>query len=169
MKNKKRKIRFRGWSDKHQQWFYGYCAVLHETQTDSQNNVVGVKCHPCIFNDKIGERTPSGYWNEVEPFKKIIQSRYPWISDNAIKVIINKAQMEMMRVRDEETNGREYSKTLAQKGKLDDAIEHLRLRLELNPDDAKSWYDLGELLFKKGDASGGFDAFRKGDEVLKKK
>ena len=108
-------------------------------------------------------------WNEVEPFKKIVQSRYPWISDNAIKVIINKAQMEMMRVRDEETNGREYSKTLAQKGKLDDAIEHLRLRLELNPDDAKSWYDLGELLFKKGDASGGFDAFRKGDEVLKKK
>ena len=108
-------------------------------------------------------------WNEVEPFKKIVQSRYPWISDNAIKVIINKAQMEMMRVRDEETNGREYSKTLAQKGKLDDAIEHLRLRLELNPDDAKSWYDLGELLFKKGDASGGFNAFRKGDEVLKKK
>ena len=108
-------------------------------------------------------------WNEVEPFKKIVQSRYPWISDNAIKVIINKAQMEMMRVRDEETNGREYSKTLAQKGKLDDAIEHLRLRLELNPDDAKSWYDLGELLFKKGDASGGFDAFHKGDEVLKKK
>lgn len=108
-------------------------------------------------------------WNEVEPFKKIVQSRYPWISDNAIKVIINKAQMEMMRVRDEETNGREYSKTLAQKGKLDDAIEHLRLRLELNPDDAKSWYDLGELLFKKGDASGGFDAFRKGDEILKKK
>ena len=108
-------------------------------------------------------------WNEVEPFKKIVQSRYPWISDNAIKVIINKAQMEMMRVRDEETNGREYSKTLAQKGKLDDAIEHLRVRLELNPDDAKSWYDLGELLFKKGDASGGFDAFRKGDEVLKKK
>lgn len=108
-------------------------------------------------------------WNEVEPFKKIIQSRYPWISDNAIKVIINKAQMEMMRVRDEETNGREYSKTLAQKGKLDDAIEHLRLRLELNPDDAKSWYDLGELLFKKGDASGGFDAFRRGDEAMKRK
>ena len=108
-------------------------------------------------------------WDEVAPFKKIIQSRYPWISDNAINVILNKAQMEMMRVRDEETNGREYSKTLAQKGKLDDAIEHLRIRLELNPDDAKSWYDLGELLFKKGDASGGFDAFRKGDEAMKKR
>ena len=108
-------------------------------------------------------------WEEVEPFKRITQSRYPWISDNAIKVIINKAQMEMMRVRDEETNGREYSKTLAEKGKLDDAIAHLKLRLELNPNDAKAWYDLGELLFKKGDAKGGFDAFKKGDELYKKR
>ena len=107
--------------------------------------------------------------DEAAPFKKIIQSRYPWISDNAVTVILNKAQMEMLRVRDEETNGREYSKTLADKGKLDDAIAHLRLRLELNPDDAKAWYDLGELLFKKGDAQGGFDAFKKGDELYKKR
>ena len=108
-------------------------------------------------------------WDAAEPFKRIVKSRYPWISDNAFTVIINKAQKEMMRVKDEETNGRDYSRTLAQKGKLDDAIDHLRLRLELNPDDAKAWYDLGELLFKKGDASGGFDAFRKGDEAMKKK
>ena len=107
--------------------------------------------------------------DEVVPFKRIIQSRYPWISDNAIRVILNKAQMEMLRVRDEETNGREYSKTLAQKGKLDDAIAHLKLRLELNPEDAKGWYDLGELLFKKGDAQGGFDAFKKGDALYKRK
>jgi len=103
----------------------------------------------------------------VEPFRKIIVSRYPWISDGAFQVILNKAQKEMMRVRDEETNGRAYSKTLANKGKVDDAIAHLRLRLELNPDDAKSWYELGELLFKKGDTNGGFDAFRKGDKALK--
>jgi len=107
-------------------------------------------------------------WDEVEPFKRIVQSRYPWISDNAIKVIINKAQMEMMRVRDEETNGRDYSSTLAKKGQLDDAIEHLRIRLELNPDDPKAWYDLGELLFKKGDSKGGFEAFHKADAIIEK-
>ena len=108
-------------------------------------------------------------WDQVEPFKRIVQSRYPWITDNAIKVIINKAQMEMMRVRDEETNGREYSKTLADKGKLDDAIQHLRIRLELNPDDAKSWQQLGELLFKKGDAKGGFEAFKRADALYGKR
>ena len=107
--------------------------------------------------------------DEVIPFKKIVQSRYPWISDNAIRVILNKAQMEMMRVRDEETNGREYSKTLAEKGKLDDAIEHLKLRLELNPDDAKSWHDLAELLFKKGDLKGGFEAKKIGDALYERK
>ncbi len=104
----------------------------------------------------------------AEPFKRIVTSRYPWISDSAFQVILNKAQKEMLRVRDEETNGREYSRTLAKKGKTDDAIFHLKLRLELNPDDAKGWYELGELLFKKGDAKGGFDAFRKGDELMKK-
>ena len=107
-------------------------------------------------------------WDEVEPFKRIIQSRYPWISDNAINVIINKAQMEMMRVRDEETNGREYSRSLASKGKVDDAILHLKLRLELNPDDAKSWYELGELLYRKGDIKGGKEAFKKADSIIKK-
>jgi len=105
---------------------------------------------------------------EIPPFKKLIQSRYPWISDNAVNVILNKARMEMMRVRDEETNGREYSKTLAAKGKSDDAIAHLKLRLEINPDDAKSWYQLGELLLKKGDMKAGMDALRKGDEALKR-
>jgi len=108
-------------------------------------------------------------WDEVEPFKRIVQSRYPWITDNAIKVMINKAQMEMLRVRDEETNGREYSRTLAEKGKLDDAIEHLRIRLEIDPDDAKTWRELGELLFKKGDAKGGFDAFKKADALYAKR
>jgi len=107
-------------------------------------------------------------WSEVEPFKRIIQSRYPWLTDNAINVIINKARMEMMRVRDEETNGREYSRTLADKGKLDDAIAHLRLRLEINPDDPKAWHELGELLFKKGDMKGGFDAFHRADELYEK-
>lgn len=107
-------------------------------------------------------------WNEVEPFKRIMQSRYPWISDDAIKVIVNRAQKEMMRVRDEETNGREYSSTLAKNGKTDEAIEHLRLRLELNPDDHKSWYDLGELLMKKGDYKGGMEAFDKAESAIKK-
>jgi len=106
---------------------------------------------------------------EVEPFKRILKSRYPWITDNAVNVILNKARMEMMRVRDEETNGREYSRSLAEKGKMDDAIAHLRLRLELNPDDARGWYELGELLFKKGDSKGGFEAFRKGDGLMKKR
>jgi len=106
---------------------------------------------------------------EVGPFKRIIQSRYPWITDNAIEVILNKARMEMMRVRDEETNGRDYSRTLASKGRMDDAIAHLKLRLDLNPDDAKGWYELGEMLMRKGNMSEGFDAFRKGDAVLKKR
>lgn len=107
-------------------------------------------------------------WEASEPFRKLVMARYPWVTENSFKVLMNKARMEMMRVRDEETNGRDYSKTLAKKGKLDDAIEHLKIRLELNPNDPQGWYELGELYFEKGDTKSGFDAFHKADAYYKK-
>ena len=85
---------------------------------------------------------------KAEPFRKLVQDRYPWVSDSSMDVLLRKARMEMVRVRDEETNGRSHSSNLAAKGKLDEAIAHLRLHLETNPDDADSWYKLGELLCK---------------------
>ena len=64
------------------------------------------------------------------PFKRMIQDRYPWINDNSMEVLLTKARKEMIRVRDEETNGRSHSANLASKGKLDEAIAHLKLHLE---------------------------------------
>lgn len=96
------------------------------------------------------------------PFRRMIQDRYPWISDNSMDVMLNKARKEMIRVRDEETNGRSHSSSLAAKGKLDEAIAHIRLHLESNPSDADSWYKLGELLCKTGNAEEGYKAFNTG-------
>ena len=96
------------------------------------------------------------------PFRRMIQDRYPWISDGSMDVLLNKARKEMIRVRDEETNGRSHSSNLEAKGKLDEAIAHMRLHLEANPDDADSWYRLGELLCRAGNAEEGYKAFNEG-------
>lgn len=60
-------IKFRGWSDTHHQWLYGYYAIAHEVVTDNHNSMVKVVRHHCIYNDKPGERNPYGHWHEVEP------------------------------------------------------------------------------------------------------
>ena len=36
----------------------------------------------------------------AEPFRRMIQDRYPWITDNSMDVLLNKARKEMIRVRD---------------------------------------------------------------------
>lgn len=102
---------------------------------------------------------------KAEPFRRMVQDRYPWISDNSMNVLLNKARKEMIRVIDEETNGRSHSANLASKGKMDEAIAHLQLHLESNPNDADSWYKLGELLCKAGRAEEGYKAFNKGRSV----
>lgn len=95
----------------------------------------------------------------------MVQDRYPWISENSMDVLLNKARKEMIRVRDEETNGRSHSANLASKGKLDEAIAHLQLHLESNPRDADSWYKLGELLCKAGRADEGYKALNTGRKL----
>lgn len=100
-------------------------------------------------------------------FKELVQSKYPWVNDNSADVLLRKARLEMVRVRDEETNGRLHSKDLASKGRLEDAIKHLQIRLELNPEDADSWYALGELLCKAGRVKEGYEAINRGSSLKK--
>ena len=102
------------------------------------------------------------------PFRELVRNRYPWISDNSVDVLLRKARLEMIRVRDEESKGKEHSRVLASQGKLDDAIRHMELHLELDPDDAHSWYELGNLLCRAGRAEEGYRAFNKGRKVFKK-
>ena len=103
------------------------------------------------------------------PFRELVRNRYPWISDNSVDVLLRKARLEMIRVRDEESKGKEHSRVLASQGKLEDAIRHMELHLELDPDDADSWYELGNLLCRTGRAEEGYRAFNKGRKVFKKR
>lgn len=103
---------------------------------------------------------------KAEGFREMIRNRCPWMSESSVDVLLNKARKEMIRVIDEETNGRSHSSNLAAKGKMDEAIAHMKLHLESNPNDADSWYKLGELLCKAGRAEEGYKAFNRGRELF---
>lgn len=101
----------------------------------------------------------------ADRFKEMLRGRYPWLSESSAEVLMEKARKEMVRILDEETKGRSHSRTLADSGRLSDAISHIRLHLEMDPDDADSWYALGDLLCKSGDAAEGYKAFNRGREL----
>lgn len=102
----------------------------------------------------------------VTEFRSMLQRRYPWLSDNSMDVLMRNARKEMLRVMDEESGGRSTSKRLASQGKYQMAIQHLEEHLKEHPDDADSWYALGELLCKAGRAEEGYRAMKKGRSLI---
>lgn len=103
---------------------------------------------------------------KAAPFREMLKGRYPWLTDNSLDVLMEKARKEIVVLIDEETNGRSVSKELESQGRLEDAIKHLKKHLEKEPNDADSWYALGELLCKAGKAEEGYKAFSRGRELF---
>ena len=103
---------------------------------------------------------------KAKQFSERTKTRYPWITDNAMEVILRNARKEMLRLIDERTGGRSTSKRLESQGKTEQAIKHLEQHLKEHPDDADSWYALGELLCKAGRAEEGYRAFNKGRSLI---
>ncbi len=104
----------------------------------------------------------------ARPFRDMVRARYPWVSESSMDVLMSKARKEMIRVIDEETGGRSHSSNLAQQGKLDEAIAHMRLHIEQDPEDADSWYALGNLLCQAGRTDEGYRAFNRGRELAQR-
>jgi len=100
------------------------------------------------------------------PFREMLKSRYPWLTDNSLDVLMENARRTMESMLDEETNGRSLSKELESQGRTEEAIRHLKKHLEKGPEDADTWYALGELLCKSGRTEEGYKAFARGRELF---
>jgi len=103
---------------------------------------------------------------KAAPFREMLKSRYPWLTDNSLDVLMEKARKTMERMVDEETNGRSISKELESQGRTEEAVIHLKKHLEKDPEDADTWYALGELLCRSGKAEEGYKAFARGRELF---
>lgn len=102
---------------------------------------------------------------EVKRFRKMISERYPWLSENALDVLMKNAREKMLKVIDEETGGRARAKTLMDHGKVEEAVRHLEKHLKTDPCDADTWYMLGEALCKIGRTQEGYAAISKGRKL----
>lgn len=128
----------------------GYFQVIHGKLTVNvpRNIFTGTDCIPD------GEKS--------ERFGKTLRTRYPWLTPGSVEVLLRSARTELLRIKDEETGGRNESTNLANKGNIEGAIRHLKAHLETDPEDADSWYALGTLLCKAGRTGEGYEAFNRG-------
>ena len=132
----------------------GYIEVVHGKLT--------VNVPRNIFKGVEAELDPQ----KSKDFGKLLQSRYPWLTEGSLEVLFRNARFEMLRVLDRETGGRNESKRLEDQGDLEGAIRHLRQHLEEDPEDADGWYALGNLLCKAGRTEEGYQAFNRGRSLF---
>jgi tetratricopeptide (TPR) repeat protein len=100
--------------------------------------------------------------SEAERFGRMLMERYPWLSENAVDVIMRNARNIVLEMIDEETCGRAKARLLMSEDRPDEAVSHLRRHLERDPQNADTWYLLGEALCRMGRTEEGYAAFRRG-------
>ncbi|MDR0524009.1 MAG: tetratricopeptide repeat protein [Candidatus Methanoplasma sp.] len=115
-----------------------------------------------LFRGAGAEADPS----EEAAFRATLSSRYPWLKKGSLDVIMENARREALRIMDEESHGRLFSGRLEASGMRDEAIAHLKRRLERDPGDADAWYALGEALCRAGRAEEGYAAFARGRSLF---
>ncbi len=131
-----------------------YIVIDHGKQT--------VKVPFSIFKGTRGDTDTA----EELKFRKTLRERYPWLTENSLDVLLRKAKREYVRIVDDESNGRTVAKELADKGMYEDAVAHLKRHLEKDPEDADSWYALGDILCKMGKADEGYKAYARGRDLF---
>ncbi len=106
---------------------------------------------------------------EAERLKKMLASRYPWLSPNALKVFIEEAEQAMHdRIRSR-LGHMEKARHALQSGNYQLAKRMAERQIEELPDDADAWYVLGESMCKLGEAEEGFAALSKARTLAKKR
>lgn len=96
---------------------------------------------------------------EAEEFKGQLAARFPWLTKNAIEVVMQEAQETMESVLDLERGPVERARALFQKGKHAEALALLEHHLARHPRDRDAWCLKGEIYFKMDKGKEGYAAF----------
>ncbi|HUL39109.1 MAG TPA: tetratricopeptide repeat protein [Methanomassiliicoccales archaeon] len=111
---------------------------------------------PCsIFKGRTSTLRP----READEFKKLLSARYPWLSANAIEVVMEEAQETMESLLSMERGAVERAEMLASEGRHAEALATLEQHLVQRPKDPDAWYLMGEIYFKLGRKDDGYRAF----------
>lgn len=106
---------------------------------------------------------------EAENLKRMLASRYPWLSPNALKVFIEEAEQAMYERIQSQLGYMEKARHAMQSGNYQRAKRMAERQIEELPDDADAWYVLGESMCKLGETEEGFAALSKARTLAKKR
>jgi len=106
---------------------------------------------------------------EAEKLKRTLASRYPWLTQNAIKVFIEEAEQAMYERIQSQLGYMEKARHALHSGNYQRAKRMAERHIEVVPDDPDAWYVLGESLCKLGETEEGFVALTKARSLARKK
>lgn len=110
-----------------------------------------------IFKGRTSALVPA----EVEKFKKNLSSRYPWLSENAISVILEESTKTMEALLEMERSAVERGRQFLKTGEYTKALKVIERHIQCSPKDPDAWYLKGEILLKLGEREKGYQAFAK--------
>ena len=93
---------------------------------------------------------------EADRFGKELRSRYPWLSENAVPVIMREARQTMLSLIEMESGPVDIARTSFEDGRPTQALQILDKHLQLHPDDPDAWHLRGVILMRLGNAEEGF-------------
>ncbi len=93
---------------------------------------------------------------EADRFGKELRSRYPWLSENAVIVILREARQTMLSLIEMESGSVDIARTAFEDGRPTEALQILDKHLQLRPDDSDAWHLRGVILMRLGNAEEGF-------------
>ena len=107
--------------------------------------------------------------DEANKLRAGLKAKYPWLTDNAVDVILRNSQEEMSRLMDARRSAAERAREMLREGKNEHALAFLEAHLDVEPDDADAWYVRGEALMRAGRAKEGFEAMHHARSLSEKK
>ena len=93
---------------------------------------------------------------EADRFGRELRSRYPWLSENAVRVVLKEARQTMLSLIEMESGPVEIARTKFEDGGPTEALQLLDVHLQRHVDDSDAWHLRGVILMRLGRAEEGF-------------
>jgi tetratricopeptide (TPR) repeat protein len=103
--------------------------------------------------------------DQAEVLREKLKCQYPWLSDNAIDVILKSSSEEMSRHIETKKPPSQKAREMLVEGRYEQALSFLDVHLDLEPGDVDCWYVRSEALFKLGRKEEAFQSMRTGQRL----
>ena len=106
--------------------------------------------------------------DEARKLREKLKCQYPWLTDNAVDVILKSSSEEMSRLIEQRKSPAQKAREMLRSGNHQQALDFLEVHLDLYPEDVDCWYVRSEALFKLDRPEEAFRAMRHAQDIGQK-